>query len=239
MERQLNGDIVYDVDGQNFTGFLADGSRGKPVPGVLVLHEASGIGPHARYKAEKLAELGYVALAADMFGGIAENLEQASGYIGQLSGDPALLRRRCTAALDLLRGQPGGDAARVAVIGFCFGGQAALELARSGADLRAVVGFHSGLKASEPAETKQVKARVLVCLGDRDPLVNRAARDTFMDDMTDSGIDCKMLLFSNVGHSFTNADAQAFGVPGCDYDAQADRRSWAAMRALFAEALDA
>lgn len=238
MERIVSGDVSYEVDGQTFTGFLADGSNGGPAPGVLVLHEASGIGPHAKAKAEKLAELGYVAFAADMFGGVAADLAQASGYIGQLSQDPALLRRRCTAALDLLRSQPGVDPARLAVIGFCFGGQAALELARSGADLRAVVGFHSGLKASNPAETKDVKGKVLVCLGDRDPLVNREARDTFMDDMTHSGVDCQMLLMSNVGHSFTNPDAQAFGVPGCDYNAAADRRSWAGMQALFAEALD-
>lgn len=236
----MSGDIGYDVDGQSFTGFLADGSdnaNGRS-PGVLVLHEAGGLGDHARQKAEQLAELGYVALAADMFGGVAANLQEASGYISQLSQDSALLRRRCAAALDLLRGQPNVDPERLAVIGFCFGGQAALELARSGADLRATVGFHSGLKASDPADTANIRGKVLVCLGDRDPLVNREARDTFMDNMTDSGVDCQMLLMSGVGHSFTNLDAQAFGVAGCDYHAAADRRSWAAMRALFAEALD-
>lgn len=203
----MSSDLVYEVDGHSFTGFLADGSGGRTAPGVLVLHEASGLGEHAKTKAAQLAELGYFALAADMFGGVAENLEQASGYIGLLSGDPALLRRRCTAALDLLRGQARVDPGRLAAIGFCFGGQAALELARSGAPLRAVVGFHSGLKAANPDETKQIKGKVLVCLGDRDPLVNRAARDAFMDDMTDSGVDCQMLLFSGVGHSFTNPDA--------------------------------
>lgn len=229
--------LSYECDGQTYHGHLADGSKGKPAPGVLVIHEASGLGPHARDKADMLAELGYVAFAPDIFGGPVENMEQASGYIADLSGDVAKLRRRCGAALDALRGLPSVDGERMAAIGFCFGGQAVLELARSGVGLRAVVGFHSGLKASDPAEPAEIAGKVLVCLGDRDPLVPRKARDAFMDNMTDSGIDCQMLLLSGVGHSFTNPDAEAFGVPGCHYNADADRRSWDAMARLFVEAL--
>ncbi len=229
-------EISYEVDGETFTGYLHDGSRDARAPGILVLHEASGLGEHAMKKAEMLANLGYVAFAADMFGGPVSNMQQASGYIGELSGDVDKMRRRCAAGLDVLRGYDGVDPKRLGAIGFCFGGQAALELARSGEDLRAVVGFHSGLKARNPQDAKAIKAKVLVCLGDRDPLVPREARDVFMDNLTDYGVDCQMLLLSGVGHSFTNPDAEAFGVPGCHYDAVADKRSWEAMQRLFVEA---
>lgn len=232
----LPNELTYDCGGTTFAGYLADGSADRKVPGVLVIHEASGLGPHARAKADLLAELGYVAFAPDIFGGPVENMEQASTYIGELSGDIAKLRHRCGAALDTLCALSSVDAGRLAVIGFCFGGQAALEFARSGAAVRATVGFHSGLKMSDPSEAASIKGKVLVCLGDRDPLVPREARDTFMDNLTDNGVDAQMLLLSGIGHSFTNPDAEAFGVPGCHYNEVADRRSFEAMQRLFAEA---
>ena len=232
----MANEMTYESDGTTYSGHLADGSRGAPAPGVLVIHEGSGLGPHARAKADALAALGYVAFAPDIFGGPVQDMQQASAYIGDLSGDIAKLRRRCTAALDALAAHPSTDGGKLAAIGFCFGGQAALELARSGASLAATVGFHSGLKANDPADAARIAGKVLVCLGDRDPLVPRAARDTFMDNLTDAGVDAQMLLFSGVGHSFTNPDAEAFGVPGCHYNAVADRRSWDAMQRLFDEA---
>jgi dienelactone hydrolase len=216
-------EMAYECDGRSFCGYLADGSRGAAAPGVLVIHEASGLGPHARSRADMLASLGYVAFAPDIFGGPARTLDEAAAYIGELSGDVEKLRRRCGAALDNLRALSCVDSQNLAAIGFCFGGQAALELARSGCQLRATVGFHSGLKASDPAETSRIQGRV------------REARDTFMDDLTDNGVDGQMLLFSGVGHSFTNADAEAFGVPGCHYNEVADKRSWRAMQNLFTE----
>jgi dienelactone hydrolase len=236
-ERLIMGAAIdYEVDGETFVGHVADGSGGKPAPGVVVFHEASGLGAHARDKAELLAKAGYVALAADLFGGVAKDLSEATGYITRLSSEAGLLRRRCTAAFDLLAAQPNVDASRMAAIGFCFGGQAALELARSGAALKAVVGFHSGLGKPNPESARQIQGKVLLCIGDADPLVSRKARDDFMDDMNAAGVDCQLLTFAGVGHSFTNVDAKAFGVAGCEYDARAERRSWAAMHALFAEA---
>lgn len=228
--------LEYEVDGATFTGYLADGSGGKPAPGVVVFHEASGLGDHAREKAELLASAGYVAFAADLFGGVASDLSEATGYITRLTTEAGLLRRRCRAALDLLAAQPNADPSRMGAIGFCFGGQAALELARSGAGLKAVVGFHSGLGKPDPDSARHIQGKVLLCIGDADPLVPRKARDDFMDDMNAAGVDCQLLTFAGVGHSFTNVDAKAFGVAGCDYDARAERRSWAAMHGLFAEA---
>jgi dienelactone hydrolase len=233
----MSTELAYEVDGRRYRGYLADGSNGRRAPGVLVIHEANGLGAHAKMKADMLAELGYVALAADLFGESVKTLARAMELVGQFSQDSSELRKRCNAALGALRNQPNVDAERLAAIGFCFGGQAALELGRSGAELRAIVGFHSGLKTAKPEDSKNIKAKVLVCLGDRDPLVTREARDAFVDNMTTSKIDCQLLLMCGVGHSFTNRDAKAFGVAGCEYDAQADRRSWMAMRQLFVETL--
>ena len=232
----MASDITYDIQGRSYSGYLADGSGGKPSPGVLVIHEANGLGPHARAKADMLAQAGYVAFAADLFGEKVETLEQAMGFVGQLSADWAELRARCAGSLDVLRRQSNVDSSRLAAIGFCFGGSAALELGRSGADLRAIVGLHSGLKTARPEDTAAIKARLLLCLGDADPLIPSEVRDGFMDNVRDAKLDAQMLLFSGVGHSFTNPDAEAFGVAGCHYDATADRRSWAAMLALFDEA---
>lgn len=234
----MGAEINYEVDGEAFTGYVADGSGGKPAPAVIVFHEASGLGAHARQKADLLAEAGFVAFAADLFGGVARNLSEATGYITRLTSEAGLLRRRCTAALDLLAALPNVDASRMAAIGFCFGGQAALELARSGAPLKAVVGFHSGLGKPDPESAAQIKGSVLLCIGDADPLVPRKARDDFMDDMHAAGVDCQLLTFAGAGHSFTNVDAKAFGVAGCEYDVRAERRSWAAMLALFGETMD-
>jgi dienelactone hydrolase len=231
--------LPYSVQGRPYTGYLADGSKGKRVPGVLVIHEASGLGPHARKKADMLAEAGYVAFAADLFGEPVTDLARASAFVSQLSQDWSELRTRCNGALDVLRQQPHVDTDRLAAIGFCFGGMAALELGRSGADLRAIVGFHSGLKTARPEDSKNIEGKALVCLGDADPLVPREVRDGFVENMTASKVDCQILLMSGVGHSFTNPDAEAFGVPGCHYDAKADRRSWAAMKQLFDEAFKA
>lgn len=232
----MGSEISYEVDGATFTGYLADGSGGTSAPGVVVFHEANGLGDHARQKADLLATAGFVAFAADLSGGLAKDLAEATAYITELTTTDGLLRRRCTAALELLAAQPNVDPSRMAAIGFCFGGQAAIELARSGAPLKAVVGFHSGLGKPDPESATNIKGRILLCIGDADPLVPRKARDAFMDDMTAAGVDCQLLTFAGVGHSFTNVDAKVFGVPGCEYEPTAERRSWAAMHNLFAEA---
>jgi dienelactone hydrolase len=231
-------DLSYALGDRTFGGYLADGSGGKPAPGVLVIHEATGLGPHVKHKADQLAELGYVAFAADLFGEAVQSIEQAMGFVTRLTQDWAELRARGSAAFEALRSQPNVDASRMAAIGFCFGGQAVLELGRTGVDLRAIVGFHSGLTTLKPEDSRHIKAKVLVCMGDADPLIGRDARSAFMDNMAASKVDCQLLLFSGVLHSFTNPEADATGVPGCGYDAAADRRSWAAMQSLFSEAFE-
>jgi dienelactone hydrolase len=228
-------DVTYEHQGQAFTGYLADPGQAERRPGVLVIHGGGGLGPQARARADMLAAEGYVAFAPDLFGERVEGVANAKVVVRRFTEDWAELRARCQSGLDVLRGRQNVDAERTAAIGFCFGGQAALEFARSGVDLRAVVGFHSQLDTHRPQDDAAIKAKVLVCLGDQDCFVFRDDRERFVEAMTGAGVDCQLLLFCGVGHSFTDPFADAVGLPGIKYDATADRRSWAAMRALFDE----
>lgn len=230
-------DIEYEVLGSRRTGYLARPASTQTTAGVLVFHGGGGIGAHAKRRADMLAAMGYVAFVPDLFGHPVDGVEHAKRITAQLTEDWAELRARCIMALDVLRGQTGVDADRMAAIGFCFGGQAALELGRSGAELRAIVGFHSQLRTRRPEDTVNIKGSVLVCLGDQDCFVSRDEREEFMENMTNCHVDCQLLLFSGVGHSFTDRFAEASGVPGLKYDARADRRAWTATAQLFSEAL--
>jgi dienelactone hydrolase len=230
--------IAYDVNGKTFTGFLADGSKGGKAPGVLVAHEGPGLTQHPKDRAAMLAELGYVAFAMDAYGEAPpDDLERARSLLRALMQDPDELRARATGALGVLQRHPHVDAARLAAIGFCFGGTTVLELAKTGADLACVVGFHSGLVPARAAEPGQVKAKVLVVIGAADPIVTAEHRTAFVAEMNAAGADWEMLLLGGVGHSFTNPDIDAYGFEGFRYDAVGDRRSWAAMRRLFDETL--
>jgi dienelactone hydrolase len=230
-------DIEYQVDGRKYVGYLADGSNGRKTAGVLVAHEGGGMTGHPKERARMLAELGYVAFAMDTFGEAISSREQAMSIITELMNDLPTLRKRARAALDLVKSQPAVDPARTAAIGFCFGGTTVLELARSGADLRCVVGFHSGLSTTAPQEARNIRCKVMVCLGEGDPIISREQRDAFIKEMRDGRVDWQMLLYGGVGHSFTNREVDAIGIPGFKYDQLADQRSWRAMRDLFDETL--
>lgn len=227
--------LDHTYGAKTYTGYLADGSGGRPAPGILVVHEGGGLGNHTKDKARRLGELGYVAFAMDLFGESGFGLERAQALVRELSEDRAELRGRATAALEVLRAHPSVDPGRLAGIGFCFGGTTVLELARAGTDLKAVVGFHAGLAAKTPAPVGGVRAKVLTCLGADDPIVSASDRDAFAAEFTTAGADWQMLVLGGVGHSFTNPEIDALGFPGFTYDAAADRRSWAAMKALFDE----
>ena len=165
-------DVDYRCDEANLRGYLAiDENAAGPRPGVLVFHEGLGLGEFAMERARRLAGLGYVALAADMFGDRrqASNLQEVATLVGGLRAEPDKLRARGRAALDVLAALPQVDAGRLAAIGFCFGGSVVLELAREGADLKAVVSFHGVLTTKMPTQPGQMKASVLVCTGVDDP----------------------------------------------------------------------
>jgi dienelactone hydrolase len=235
-------DIEYQADGARLVGYLAvdDAKPGKR-PGVLVAPEGGGLVDLTKSIARRLAEAGYVAFAMDYYGDgqPLADLSEAMPRIMAFMADPTGIRARATAALKVLTDQPQTDAGRLAAIGYCFGGTTVLELARSGADLKAVVGFHSGLGTARPQDAKNIRAKVLTCIGALDPIIPPDQRQAFEKEMTDGGVDWRMNLYGSAGHSFTNPDVGALGRPGFEYHAETDRRSWRAMLDLFDETLTA
>ena len=235
MHQQL---IETIENGQRYISQLFwDETRPGPRPGILVFPEAYGLGEHALQRAERLAALGYAALAVDIHGEGREfsDLAQVRPAIVALFGDRPAWRARLRAALDVLLAQPQVDGSRTGAIGFCFGGACCLELARSGAPLHAIVTFHAGLQAPLEADVGQIKSKVLICHGSQDPLLKPEALDAVLAELSRDRVDWQLLSFGGAGHSFTNPDADARGVPGFAYNANADRRSWVAMQGLFTE----
>ena len=230
--------LEYTNGKMQFIGHLAlDENAGGRRPGVVVFPEAFGLNDHARQRAERLAQLGYVALAADMNGGgvVNDDMAKVGPAIQALYSNRGEWRARARAALDALLAQPQVDGRRVAAIGFCFGGTTALELMRSGAPLRAVATFHSGLLPELPEDAGRVRARLLVCHGAEDPLVKKEAIDALMAELRRDKVDWQFIHYGNAAHSFTEPAADQRKVPGLAYDKRADARSWAAMRQLFDE----
>ncbi len=234
-------DIDYRCEAANLRGYLAFAETSAVRrPGVLVFHEGLGLGDFVMARARRLAELGYVAFAADMFGDRrqARNLQEVADLVGSLRNDPQTLRARGRAALATLAAQPQVDANRLGAIGFCFGGSVVLELARDGADLRAVVSFHGVLATKAPAVSGKVKASVLVCTGADDPLAPPEQVRAFEDEMRAAEVrDWQVISYGNTLHGFTNPAADGSMMRTARYSEQADRRSWASMRSLLDEAL--
>ena len=232
--------IGYEIDGVDMVGYLAvDEHADMPArPGVLLLHEGAGQDDNVRERADRLAALGYAAFALDYLGGGTQHpLKDAQARLGELFSDPAAAQRLARAGYDLLVAQPGVDADRVAAVGFCFGGALALELARSGVPLRAVVGFHPGFTPPRPDDSARITGSVLMICGAEDPVVSAEDRRRFEDEMREANVaDWRLEVYGGVGHSFTNPNIASRGLPrGFTYDERADRRSWASMLALLDE----
>jgi dienelactone hydrolase len=230
-------DISYDVDDVTYVGHLAvDLDRSGRRPAVLVCHEGPGLTDHAKHAAERLAELGYVAFALDYHGGgRALPMDQIMPRLGALMGDPLRTRRLAQAGLDVLLRHPAADDGRVAAIGYCFGGTMALELARGGGAVHAVVGFHSGLGTARPDDASAILGKVLVCIGAEDPLIPPEQRAAFEAEMRAGGVDWRLNLYGGAVHSFTNPQAGLLGRPGIAHHEPSDQRSWRAMLDLFDE----
>jgi dienelactone hydrolase len=207
---------------------------------VLVCHEGPGLTDHTKKIARRLAELGHAAFAMDYHGG-GKPLANPGDTMARLApwlADPTGIRTRAKAALEVLKAQPETDSTRLAAIGYCFGGTTALELARSGADIKAAVGFHSGLATARPQDAANIKARILVCIGADDPIIPPQQRADFETEMKAPGtVDWRLQLYGGAGHSFTNPAADARGMKGFFYHEATDRRSWNAMIELFNETL--
>ncbi|HEX8400744.1 MAG TPA: dienelactone hydrolase family protein [Allosphingosinicella sp.] len=202
---------------------------------VLVVHEAPGLGDNARRRTRMLADLGYLALAADLYGG--GRTFSGTEAMDGLRADTAAFRRRVRAGLDALLGLDGVDPARTAAIGYCFGGMAVLELARSGTALGAVVSFHGLLGSAQPAKPGQIAAKLLACTGALDPLAPPADIAAFQREMDDAGADWQLIVYGRALHSFTNRNVAGGADPRMDYHPSADRQSWAAALLFLDEAL--
>jgi len=217
-------------------GFLArpDGSERRP--GVVIFHEAPGLDDHPKKRARMLAELGYVALAADLYGGgkVAGSGPEALELMGAVQANEALLHGRIRASFDALAALDGVDTGKLGATGYCFGGLCALELARSGAAVGAVVTFHGLLLTKHPAEPGKVKGKLLICTGSEDPLVPAEQVAGFEKEMARAGADWQVITYGGAKHAFTNTVADHIG-PGFGYSKTADDRSWNAMRSHFAE----
>jgi dienelactone hydrolase len=232
-------DIDYEADGSLMIGRLAlpegDGTR----PAVLVAHEGGGLDEYQKTRAERFAQLGYVAFALD-YHGLGRPLtsqEDMAARCQALWLEPGRIRALAGAGLDVLLAEPRTDAARVAAVGYCFGGALVLELARSGAEVKAVVGFHPRLATRRPHDAANIRGKVLVCVGTEDPLVSLEERIAFEDEMRAGGVDWRMNLYGGAKHSFTRPGAERDGRAGVAYDQASDERSWRAMLDLFEEAI--
>ena len=230
--------VEYKQGGTTLEGFVAydDAIKGAR-PGVLVVHQWLGLTDYEKKRAEMLAQLGCVAFCADIYGkGVRpQNTAEAGTQAGKYKNDRQLLRARVNAGLDALRRQPLVDPKRIVAIGYCFGGTAVMELARSGADVAGVVSFHGGLDSPTPADGKNIKCKVLVCHGADDPFEKPQDLAAFESEMRDAKVDWQLIKYGGAVHSFTQPMAGNDNSKGAAYNEKADQRSWEAMKQFLAE----
>jgi len=230
-------DLSYTADGVTLTGVLVDGCEGASAPGVLVAHEAPGRDDRMVKWACKLASAGFVALALDLYGA-PFSIADAMTRHAEMMQTPGLMLSRATAALDALAALPNVDRRRLAAVGFCQGGIVAAELARAGAPILCAIGFHPGLSRPVGSPDRPIAAKVLMMVGDRDPVVPPAHRTAFAAEMDEKGADWQLHVFGGVGHTYTNPGIDALGIPGFAYDAKAERRAWALAMSLLDEVFE-
>ena len=227
--------VTYRAGDTTLRGFLATTAAQDARPGVLVVHEWWGLNDYIRRRARMLAELGYTALAVDMYGDgrVADNAAEAGALMTAVVNDRKAAEARFAAGFDLLKAQPGTDGNRIAAIGYCFGGAVVLHAARLGLPLRGVVSFHGALGSMHTPTPGGVRAKILVCHGAADSLVPDSDVAAFKHEMDQARADYRFVTYDNALHGFTNPDADTngkkYGIP-LAYDAVADQRSWQDMR---------
>lgn len=234
-------EVTYTSDGTTLKGFLAyDENQDEGRPGVLVVHEWWGHNQYARKRAIMLAELGYVALAVDMYGDgkQANHPEDAGKFASAVMQNMQTAKARFQAAVNFLKEQTQTDKNKIAAIGYCFGGGIVLRMALAGEELMGVVSFHGSLPTDSVQNPKQVRAKLLVCNGEDDNFVTAEQIDAFKKAMVDAGINFKFVNYPGAVHSFTNPDADSLGkkfnLP-LGYNKQADEESWKDMKLFFDE----
>jgi dienelactone hydrolase len=223
--------IPYRDGDTNLTGALVTSATPSPQNGgVLVIHGGAGLDAHAMRQAERFAQAGYIAFACDMYGeGVSGNRQRVLGEINALRRDRARIVARAQGALEILRGH---GANRMAIVGYCFGGLVALELARAGTDVSAIVSVHGTITTSQPVQPGAIKAAILVCQGATDPHCSLDDVITFATEMKYVGADWELVVYGNAMHGFTHEDAKG-QMPGVLYNAQADERSLDTIRAFL------
>ena len=234
-------EVTYEADGISMNGFISyDANQDNRRPGILVVHEWWGHNDYARKRAEMLAEMGYVALAVDMYGdGLqADHPDDAGKFSSAVFQNIDGAKARFSKAMEILKANPATDSTKIAAIGYCFGGGVVLHMARFGFPLKGVVSFHGSLGTGTPAGEGDIKAAILVCHGSEDPFVSPESVEEFKKEMADAGANLTFKEYEGAKHSFTNPEAdengQKFELP-LAYDEAADKASWDDMRAFFDE----
>jgi dienelactone hydrolase len=232
--------IEYKEGSTKLIGYIAyDNAKTDKRPGVIVVPEWKGLNDYAKRRANELAQLGYVALAADIYGNGLQpkDNKEAAELAGKFKKDVKLLRARVNAALKTLKANKMVDTSKTFAIGYCFGGTTVLELARSGADVLGVVSFHGGLATPNANDAKKIKAKILALHGALDPNVSQSEVEAFQKEMNDAKVDYQFTAYSGAVHGFTNPDNGSDITKGVAYNAVADKRSWIAMTNFFDELL--
>ncbi|MFQ5729794.1 MAG: dienelactone hydrolase family protein [Waddliaceae bacterium] len=235
----IGKEVTYSANGTTLNGYVAfdDSIEGKR-PGVIVVHEWWGHNEYARKRADMLAELGYIALAVDMYGDgkTADHPDSAAAFMNEAFSNMALFQKKFEAGLELLKSQERAVPEHIAAIGYCFGGKTVLEMARAGVDLDGVASFHGLLATNNPAQKGKVKASVIAFHGADDPFVKPEDVEAFKKEMAGAEVDFKFVQFEGVKHSFTNPVStelgKKFGLPH-EYNEEADNKSWEGLKAFL------
>jgi dienelactone hydrolase len=225
-------EVNYQADGVALKGYIAydDAFKGKR-PAVLVVHEWWGHNAYARHRADMLAELGYTALAVDMYGDgkQAHHPDEAGKFAAEVNKNMPMARARFEAGMNLLRREPTVDAGEMAAIGYCFGGGVVLNMARLGEDLKGVASFHGMLGTDHPAQPGKIKARIISFSGEADPMINADSVAAFKREMDNAGANYRVVTYPGAQHAFTNPEADELGrkfkLP-LSYNVEADKDSW-------------
>jgi len=228
--------IDYEHEGQKLQGYLVwDNAKPGPMPGVLVVHEWWGLNDYTKNRARQLAEMGYIAFAADMFGTgkVTRDVKQAQAWYKEATEKPGLLASRSKAGLEVLKKQQGVDTKHLAAIGFCFGGTTVLQLAYSGEPLNGVVTFHGGLVVPDEGQAKAIKTPILILHGAEDTFVKPEAIAAIQKTFDAAKVDWYMVTYAHAVHAFTNPEADSFKIPGIGYNEKAAKRSWEEMGRFF------
>lgn len=223
---------------EKYSGYLVYPKTVKAsTPAILMVHNWMGVTDETKKQADRFAKLGYIVFAADVYGKDIhpKDSKEAGALAGKYKADRKLLREHLTLALDELKKQKNVDASKVVVAGYCFGGTAALELARAGAPVTGVITFHGGLDSPTPADGKNIKGKVLALHGAIDPFVSPADVNAFEDEMKNNHVDYQLVKYSDTVHSFTEVGAGTDNSKGAAYNASSDRRSFLAAENFLTE----